>query len=75
MIDIVSRPSHPRDILSPEFLTGASADCIDGLRNKLVVKGQGNVPHIKQSIISYIERTLGVAGHPPFEHLVWAIDI
>lgn len=66
-IDIVSRPSHPRNIISPESLTGATTDCIDSLRNELVVERQGDVPRIEQSIISYVERTRGVAGHSPFE--------
>ena len=70
MIDIVSRPSHLRHIISPEPLTRASTDCIDRLRNKLVVKWQGYVAHIEESVVSNVERTGGVAGHSPFEHLL-----
>ena len=74
MVDIISRPSHPRNILSPKLLTSTSADCIDGLRDELVVERQGDVAYIEESVIAYIERTGGVAGHSPFEHLFGNID-
>lgn len=70
MIDIVSRPSHLRHIVSPEPLTGASTNCVDGLRDKLVVEWQGDVAHVEEGIVSYVERSGGVAGHSPFEHLL-----
>ena len=38
MIDIVGSPSHARDIISPEFLTGAAADGIDSLGDELMVE-------------------------------------
>ena len=69
MVDIISRPSHSRNILSPELLTGTSADCVDGLRDELVVEWQGDVPYVEESVIAYVERTGGIAGHSPFEHL------
>lgn len=68
VIDIVGRPSHPRNIVSPEFLTGASADGIDCLRDELMVEGQRQFPYVKEGIISYVERTGRIAGHSPCEH-------
>ena len=69
MIDIVSRPSHTRNIIPPEFLTRSSADGVDGLGDELMVEGQRDVAYVEKSIISYVKRTRRIAGHSPFEHL------
>ena len=69
MIDKISRPSHPGNIFSPEYLTRTTTDCIDGLGDELVVEWQGDVAGVEKSIISYVERTGRVAGHSPLEHL------
>ena len=69
MIDIVSRPGHTGNIISPEFLTRSSTDCIDGLGNELMVERQRDVPYVEESIISYVERTGPIAGYSPFEGL------
>lgn len=74
MIDIVSRPSHPGNIFSPEGLTRTPTDRIDGLRDELVVEWQGDVPLIEKGIISYVERTRRVTRHSSFEHLFWDND-
>ena len=74
VVYIVCTPSHARNIISPEVLTGATADCIDSLRDEVVVERQDDVAHIEQGIITCIERTRGVAGHPPFEQLPWNTD-
>ena len=68
MVDIISRPGHLRNVVSPKLLACATADGRHGLRDELVIKWQGNVPRIEKSVISYVERTGGVAGHSPLEH-------
>ena len=69
MIDIVSRPSHTRNIIPPKFLTRSSADCIDRLGDELMVKGQRDIAYVEKSVISYVQRTGPIAGHSSFERL------
>lgn len=74
MIDIVGGPGHSRDIFPPELLTCTPTDCVDCLRDEMVVERQSHVAHVKESIVSYVKRVRGVGGHSLSKRIFWNVE-